>query len=424
MLETNINKESVGSIMLSTPKGMSDYLPEQQIVIEDIKKVVREIFERYGFVPLDTPGLENIDVLTSKGSGGEEIGKEIFTLKDRAGRRLGLRFDLTVPLARVFASNSNLNKPFKRYQEGKVWRQEFGTRTREFLQFDADTLGAKPGIADAEILAACQDIFNSLKIDVVIKVNNRKLLSDVIEKAGIEKAKVMDAIMCIDKLEKIGKKGVLKEAKIRGISEKIMSNVLKTLSGGLNCFKSYKGYDELLSIINYSKALGANVKFVPNLARGLDYYTGMVFEVFWKERPNKLSLAAGGRYDDLIARFSRKDEKVLAVGGSIGVTRIYEILKDKEGRKTNTKVFIAPIGTEEYCLKLATQLRKKGINSEIDLMERGLSANFRYADKKGILYSLVVGEKELKDKKFTLKSMKTGEQEKLTLKQIINKLNN
>ncbi len=421
-MKTNINKEGVDSNMaLSTPKGMPDYLPEQQIVIEDIKKVVKDVFEKYGFVPLDTPALENLSILMRKGSGGTEIGKEIFTLEDRAGRKLGLRFDLTVPLARVFASNSNLTKPFKRYQEGKVWRQEFGNRTREFIQFDADTLGSDSMIADAEILACYQEIFDRLGLSVVIKINNRELLSDFLMKNGIKKNQITDALICIDKLNKIGERGVLQEAEQKGIDSRVLKKIISFISKSkINDFKKFKGFSDLMAVISFSKYLGVrDLEFSPSLSRGLDYYTGTVFEVFLKSQANNLSLCGGGRYDELIGVLSGKKERIPAVGGSVGVTRIYDALSGKNQRKTNTQLFIVSVNAERESLKLATQFRRKAIRVEIDLMNRKPSACFKYADKMKIPYVLVVGEKEIRAKKFSLKNMRTGKQKLLSAHEIV-----
>lgn len=402
---------------LSTPKGMPDYLPEQQIIIEDVKKIVKEIFEKYGFVPVDTPAIENLEILNSKG--GSEIGKEIFSLEDRAGRKLGLRFDFTVPLARIFASNPNLNQPFKRYQEGKVWRQEFGNRTREFTQFDADIIGSSSLISDAEIIACYQEIFDRLGLPVIIKVNNRNLLSEIIEKCGAKKNQVMDIIMIVDKLAKIGEKKVIEEAESKSISDSLIKKILKTLSEKTDSFKKYNSYSDIEEVINYSKLLGArDIFFAPNLARGLDYYTGIVFEVYLKERPDKLSLAGGGRYDNLISQLSGKKEQTPAVGGSVGITRIYDVLSKVSKKNSLTKLYIIPLNTEKESLKIATQMRRKGINVETDLMSRSLSGNFKYADKMKIPYAVVVGEKEIKSNKFNLKDMKTGKQESLSIAEI------
>lgn len=389
---------------LSPPKGMKDCLPEEQILIQKLLGVIRETFEKYGFVPLDTPALERLEILEAKGGGGSEIGKEIFRLKDRAGRNLGLRFDLTLPLARVVARNPTIPIPFKRYQIGKVWRQEFGTRMREFWQCDIDTVGSASPIADAEMLQVAQDIFKKLRIKIRIKINSRVLLKKVLEKAGVPGEKQTQTIIEIDKLEKG-----------RG---QVPQKVLRAL-------KSAKPSDDpfLAEVIRILRKLGVKVEFDPSLARGLEYYTGPVWEIFSEKY--KYSLAGGGRYDNLLKLFGGRN--LPATGMSFGITRICEVLLNKGNkRKTLTQVFVIPIGnTTLEVARICQKLREVGINTDFDVVGRDLRKNLNYVNKLKIPYVIFVGEKELKEGRVKLKDMRTGEEVLLSqnLKEVLKLIN-
>lgn len=424
---------------LQTPKGTKDYLPEEQIIRQKIFDILRRIFEKYGFNPLETPALETMEVLTSKYAGGQEITKQIFTIKDRAGRKLGLKYDQTVPMCRLIAMNPQLPKPFKRYQMDRAWREEFGTRNREFWQCDVDTVGSKSMLADAEILAVYQDVFDELKLEVIIKVNNRKLLNGMLKSAGIPKNKLTDAISSIDKLDKQGKKGVLEDAEKRGLKKEDIQKILelvdtkknnrellKNIEKEMKDQEGKEGVKEMRELLEYAKAFNVrDVAFTPCLARGLEYYTGPVFEVFLKDRPNKLSLCGGGRYDNLIGAFIGSKEKIPATGTTIGLTRIYDALKEKkliEEKKTVVKAFIIPIKTEKEAAKLASKLRKQGINTDLDLMEKSISKNLSYCNKMKIPYVIILGEKELKEKTVTLKDMNKGTEEKIKIEDIVKKI--
>lgn len=394
-------------VKYTAPKGTKDFLPEDQIIRQKIIDTCKEVFELYGFPPMETPGIERLEVLTSKGVGGSEIGKEIFKLKDRAGRELGLRFDLTVPTARVLSQNKQLRLPFKRYQMGKVWRQEFGTRMREFWQCDADTIGSATVLSDVEPILMMRDVFIRLGLNVEIRFNSRALLNKIAEDAGIPKTKLTKVILALDKLEKIGEKGVGKELEKIGVK----GNVVKR-------FTTAKVTDDtrMNEVYILARKLGANAVFDPTLARGLDYYTGIIYEAKTKEYPS--SIAAGGRYDKLLSKLGDIDKP--AVGVSFGVDRIFEILKKKESAKSSTaRVYVVPINTYGSVFDIADQLRKAGIKTDVDLLGRSPSKNLTYAEKMGIPYSLLMGEKELKTGKFSLKNMKTGKEQQLNIKQVI-----
>jgi len=387
-------------IMISKPpKGMKDFLPREQIVMEELFSVLRNTFKKYGFSPLETPVMENLDVLIKKGTGGSEVGKEIFTLKDRGGRKFGLKFDLTVPLARVLASNPTIPMPFKRYQIERVWRQEFGTRTREFWQCDVDIVGSPSPLADAEMLAIAEDVFEQLNIKVTIKYNSRKLLNNILIKAGVPGSKQTSLITEIDKLEKGTGKVPLK--------------ILKLIESA-----KVSDEPELLELSKSLKKMGVKAQFDSTLARGLDYYTGLVFEVVSKDY--RYSLAGGGRFDKLLKNLGGRD--LPATGISFGLSRIYEVLtknRKVEPKETVTQLYVIPIGTVQESIKITKQLRSAGINTDLDLLGRSPSKNLTYSDKLGIPYVLLVGKKELTSNKFVLKNMKTGKEQELNIQKVI-----
>ncbi len=426
MKKINKNQSQSKNMKLETPKGTKDYLPEQKILRDKVVSIIKEVFESYSFSPLETPTMENLDLLTSKGTGGSAIGKEIYKLTDRKGRKLGLRFDLTIPVSRVLATNPNIPKPFKRYQIGAVYREEFGTRNREFLQCDVDTFGSKSMLADAELLALTQEIFDKLGLKIVIKVNNRRLIEAILDYAGIPKSKRMDAILSVDKLEKFTVDEVIRDAKNKGINEDSMVKVIdilqvqKTVADTIKQIRKFVGaktaLEELEELFKYARALGAkDIKFVPSLARGFDYYTGPVFEVYLKSRPDKLSVAGGGRYDELIGKLSGKD--VSATGISFGVDRILDALGKSEQR-TVTQLFVIPFGEKKNSLKVVAQLRKKGLKVDIDLVGRNVTKSLEYANKMNIPFVGFLGSKELTKKKIKIKDMQTGKEKLVSVSEV------
>ena len=402
---------------LELAKGVRDLGPRDQIVREEIISKLKSVFVKYGFNPLETPILERLSTLVSKYAGGDEISKEIFKLKDQGDRDLGLRYDLTVPFSRVIAMNPRLKMPFKRYQIGRVFRDgpvKLG-RAREFWQCDVDIVGSKGMLADAEMVAIASEAFKRLGIKVVIKINSRKVLDAVMVEAGVSKGKMESAILTLDKLEKIGEKGVLAEYKEKGIDGKKVLKIVK--SGKL---KNNEGLEELKQVEKYLKSFGVkNYKIDYTLARGLSYYTGTVFEAVCKDLDS--SLAGGGRYDNMIGGFIGKGEYP-AVGISFGLEPIFEVLKEKESKKTVVDLYVIPIGTLDKSLKVLSELREKGIKCDIDFNGRNVSKNLKYANKMDIPYVLIIGEDEIKSKKFSLKDMKSGKEEKLVISKIVKRV--
>jgi len=402
-------------------KGTRDFLPEEMILRQQVLEKMKTVFEIFGFQPLETPALESWNVLSAKGAGGPEILKETYNFEDLGGRRVGLRFDLTVPLARVLASNPNLNLPFKRYQIEKVWR--YGDiakdRFREFLQADIDIVGSESALADAEIIACVIYTLTELGFkEFKVRLNNRKILSALAKYAGIPEEKVIDAFRTIDKYDKIGEEGVKKEllTKISGaattkILEIIISKEELVLEELEKLLPDNEGVKELKQIISYLKEMKVEPKFKINLslARGLDYYTGPIFEVFTEEGIG--SIVGGGRYDKMIGLFSGKD--IPATGISFGIERIIEVMKERkmvEVKKSGIKVFVVAVNDKvrDKVLEIVQMLREKSISTDFDLRSRSLSKQLDYVNSLGIPNVIIVGEKELKNNSVKLRDMSTG----------------
>jgi len=422
---------------LNNAKGTQDLMPEQKIVIDKLINLLKEIFELYGFSPLETPAIEKFEVLASKYAGGTEILKEVFKLKDQGNRELGLRYDLTVPLARVIGMNPNIKMPFKRYQIEKVWRDGpiSSTRLREFYQCDVDVVGIKSMIADAEMLAIVSRFFSMLDFEFTIYVNNRKILTSMLNECNIKKEIQETVLLSLDKLEKIGFKGVENELREKGIKENSIEKIIEFISiNGTNeekiqqlelRLKEKEGLNELKELLEYAKKFSVkNIVFYLPLARGLSYYTGPIFEVKLKESKVKESVVGGGRYDKMISAFLETNKEIPATGLSFGLNRIYEALieKQKTAKKTVTQLFVIPIGIKAIeLIELIEKIRSNGIKVDFDLIGRGPSKNLDYCNSLGIPFALIIGEKELKEKKILLRDMKTGKEEKINLSEL-NKL--
>ncbi len=426
---------------LGNAKGTKDIIPEQKILRDSIIEKIKKSFEVFGFLPLDTPALEMYDVLASKYAGGSEILKETFKLKDQGNRDLGLRYDLTVPLARFMAMNPSIKMPFKRYQIANVWRDgpiKLG-RYREFMQCDADTVGSSSMLADAEIIALTENIFNKLDLSFEIKVNNRKLINGILENVGVKEKNFNSAIITIDKLAKYGISVVKEELKKNKMDNKDIEKLLKiiTIKGTnedilielkekIKNKNADQGIEELEELFSYLNLMDVkSVRLDISLARGLSYYTSTVFEAFLIGNRITSSVAAGGRYDKMIGNFIQSKNEIPAVGISFGLDVIIDAIYDERKiKKTLTRVYIIPIKTLNEPLKLLKKLRSQNINSDIDLNERGISKNLEYANRYRIPFVIIVGENELKLGKFKLRDMISGEELMLSEKELIEKLSN
>ena len=421
--------------MLENAKGMKDVFPEDKIIKDKIISRIKDVFELYGYSPLETPTVERFDILTSKYAGGIEIVKEIFKVTDQANRELGLRYDLTVPFARFIGMNPNLKMPFKRYQIEKVWRDGpmGSSRYREFWQCDIDIVGNKQLTADAEMIMIADDVFSEMNLKSTIKINNRKLLNGIMMQAGIPEDRIASTILSIDKIEKIGIEEVRKEIREKGVGEDKLRKLLEILTlgevdeallgrldGMITNAEGKEGIKELRELFGYLSDMNLKNELIIDvaLARGLAYYTGSIYEIVLKDSKVKSSVAGGGRYDKMIGQFLKTGAEYPAVGISFGLDRIYDALEKEKKRKSVAKVFIIPIKTLKQSLLLASALRKNRIKTDIDLQGRGPSKNLEYAGSLGIPFAIFVGQEELEKEKYKVRNMETGEEKFLDEKEL------
>ncbi len=414
---------------LNRAKGTRDFLPEEKIVRNTVVDTMRKTFEQYGFNPLETPVLERIDVLSSKYAGGAEILKETFQLQDQGKRDLGLRYDLTVPFARIIAMNKGLRMPYKRYAIGRVFRDgplKLG-RYREFWQCDVDIVGCTTVAAETELLTLAQDVFKALAMDVVLTVNDRRVIDAIITQSGVPNNKQTEAILIVDKLDKVGEAAVQKElCDTTGISSRQCKELLMLLqTKGTNdvLFSTIKeaiGDNEGLTALQQLCTDVEGLVFSPALARGLTYYTGSVYEAFLTDGKKigiTSSLAGGGRYDQMIGDFIGGKDTYPALGLSFGLDVITDALKLIQAtpvRPTVVDVYVIGINCFDQTRQLVTKLRAGGLKVDTDLLDRGLGKNMNYASKAGIPYVVLLGEQEINQKKVRLKNMETGDEQLLT----------
>ena len=427
----------MGKVQPRTLPGFMELLPSEQILFNQMKEKIQKSYEKFGFLPLNTPILEYADVLLAKAGG--ETEKQIYRI-DKGDNELVMRFDLTVPLAKFVAQHyGELSFPFRRYQIGKVYRGERPQkgRFREFYQCDIDIIGdgELSIVNDAEIPSIIYNTFKSLGFsEFVILINNRKILNGLFEHLELKELS-MDIMRTIDKLDKIGVGAVCKELEEIGVGgsaiETIKNFVLiegttdekvKALEElGISNETFNEGLTELKEVVKYIKLLkvpethfGVNLK----IARGLDYYTGTVYETFLTEYPQIGSVCSGGRYDNLAEYYT--DKKLPGVGISIGLTRLFYQLNEanliKEDKKSIADVLVVSMDEElSDCMEIATSLREAGINTEIYLQNKKPKAKFKYADKLQIPYVIVIGEEEREKDVVTLKNMIEGGQEQVSL---------
>ncbi len=406
-------------------KGTRDIPPEEMRRLLFVFDKCRKAFEKYGFAPLETPAFESFELLAAKS--GEGVKDEIYYFKDKGGRELGLRFDMTVGLARFIANNPNIQKPFKRYAFGKVWRYENpqAMRWREFYQLDVDTIGSPQVEADAECIACFCECLDALGIkNYYIRVNNRNLLKAFLASKGVPEKNMDDWFRIIDKLDKIGKEGVEKELLEKGFDKKIVKDVLDNLekvSENPEKLKNMEGCQELARLTELAKSYGISekLKFDISLVRGLEYYTGLVFEIGIKDV--KVSLGGGGRYDKMIKAFGGPD--LPATGISFGLSRLIQYMEEKNLfniPKNIVKVFIANVdeNSKSYAIEVAQKLRSSGIAAETDMMGKKLGKQLEYAAAAGIPFVAIVGADEIKQKSAKLRNMKTGKEEMVKVERL------
>lgn len=430
---------------LQLPRGTRDFPPAEAILRNEVIGTMVEIFRRYGFNPLETPILERWEILSAKYAGGEEILKETYKLSDQGGRELGLRYDLTTPLARFIGMNPNVKRPFKRYHIGPVYRDgpiRHG-RYREFYQCDVDTVGVRSPIADAELIWVALDVFQQLGFEIEIQLNHRDILRKLVISCGISDSTADSAILSIDKLQKIGTDGVRNELVEKGVPVERANQLLNILDmpkrdnheimetikeniGKQDPFDSStpKAFLQLERMIELLPNDG-RVKIVPSLARGLGYYTGAIFEVISHNPSFDGAVAAGGRWDRMISSFIGSDLPYPAAGISFGLEPITELIKAQNKdtqRNSVVDVYVIPISVQKEGLEIAQRLRGAGLNTDIDLAERGVSDNLKYANAYGIPQVVIVGPKELEQDKVTLRDMTSGDETLLALDDVIERL--
>src|SRR3989344_2047736 len=408
-----------------TPKGTRDWPPEEMRKLQFVTDTLRRVFEKYGFQSIDTPAFESFDVLAAKGGAGEAIKEEIYYFKDKSDREIGLRFDLTVPLARFIINNPNIPKPFKRYAIGKAWRYDNpqAQRYREFWMADVDIVGSNSLMADAECLSVAVECMRSLGFKkFYIRVNNRKFLESLFMAKGIQKDRIVDLFRTIDKLDKLGEEGVLKELAEKGFDGK---NIITLINGGYKKeYSKVEGALELEELMKLAKVvgIGKNLKIDLSLVRGLEYYTGPVFEVF---AGGTVSCGGGGRYDRLIKNLGGPD--LPATGISFGLDRLVNIMTDSKMFRLNPKTIcmVAPVNdrSRKEALKIVNALRDEGVNCDSDVSGKKLGKLLEYASSLSIPYAIIVGEKELKKKAVVLRNMKNGKERTVKIKDLAGMLN-
>jgi histidyl-tRNA synthetase len=402
-----------------------------------VVETVRSVFELYGYDEIETPAFELLDVLTAKC--GPDVKEQIYAFKDKAGRDLGLRFDLTVPLARVVASHPDLPKPFKRYCISRVWRYEEpqSGRFREFWQADADIVGSAKMDADAEVVALAISCLKRLGMkNFRVRLNNRKILESIAASADVEKELWLGVFRAIDKLDKVGQEGVRRELEKLGLSGDQISTIMmqiskcgnvdaveKEVSHALND-RGKEGFNELAEIISNLELYNCSEYVVVDLslARGLDYYTGPIFEISAETNVNVGSVAGGGRYDNLIELLGGPPTP--ATGISLGIDRLVEVLGEANmlpTARTLTQVFIAytspPLKKE--VIAVAEKLRDRGIRVEVDVMGRKLDRQLKYADAKGIPYVVILGPQEVEKGVYRVRDMSAREERLVDLQELL-----
>ena len=419
---------------LKNLKGTEDFLPKEQIIRNKIIDTLKTNFEKYGYMPLETPILNYYDLLALKYEDGDEILNEIYRLTDQGNRDIGLRYDLTVPFCKVVGMQKELRLPFRRYEIGKVFRNgpvKLG-RTREFYQCDVDVVGIDGRLIETEQIIMAIEIFKKLGIDINVLYNNRKLMNGLLIEAGIENP-TFGVIGILDKLDKVDRIEIYKMFEEQNIDKKITDNIFSIFGKTLDEYNTLynntsntllkEGLEELNEVTNYLKKLDYenNITFDSYLSRGLEIYTGIVFEFRDKLKRINGSLGAGGRYDKIITNFINDGNTYPAVGLSFGLEPIYVILKNEENKEM-IDYYIIPMDTETECLILAQKLRNKNKKVLIEMNKRKIKKSFDYANKENIPYVIVVGENEVKENKITIKNMKESSQEMIDIDEFVRRI--
>ena len=420
-------------------KGTRDMMGEELVMRNEVLKKIRGIFERHGFMEFDTPCIEYLDVL--KGKSGEESEKLIYKL-DYEGRECGLRYDLTVPLSRVVGQyGRNWTYPFKRYQIGKVWRGERAQlakgRFREFYQCDVDIVGTDGLLGEVEMMEVIVEVMECLGVrDYKIKLNHRSLLKAWVRYFGLSEGEGLFLFRELDKVDKIGEGGVMRNLEGGGFSAWKVREIFEKLGGWEGMKEELRGIEEgreglreLEGLLEYLEGLGLEegvIHFEPRLVRGLDYYTGLIYEVVSTSRGNIGSLVGGGRYDNLMEVGGKK---LGCIGLTVGLDRIISLIELEGGIGEGLGVFFEVLvvvfeGGVKEALRVGQELRRGGIRTEVYYREDRLKKQLRYGLKKGARFIVMAGETELKEEKIKVKDLKRDFQEDVLRKNLVDYIQN
>lgn len=433
-----------------TLKGFRDFLPELMLPREKLLETATEVYRSYGFSPIDTPVLEYLEILMGKGS--EETDKQLYKFEDHGGRKVGMRFDLTVPLARFTAQHyAELPMPFKRYHLAKVWRGENtqSGRYREFIQCDFDTIGTKSLISDIEATLIINDLMERIDLKsgktfgrFKIHVNNRRILNGLLDKLELFE-KTTPVLRALDKIGKIGKENVLKEmqetagttaeqaeavlklAELKGSNDEILLELEKMLSGNALGEEGVAQLSELVRAVNASGIPSGRVILDVSIARGLDYYTGTIYETFLDDLPGIGSVYSGGRYDNLAGLYTKQE--LPGVGASLGLDRLIsamETLNMLDLVGTPASVFLPYFVQDRLTdyLKIASELRGAGIGVEFFSEAKKLGQQLKYADRRGYHLAVIVGQDEFDRNICNIKDLKTGTSTECPLSAIVEQI--
>lgn len=422
-----------------TPSGFGEYLPSEQIEFNRLMDIIRSTYEKYGYAPIDTPDIELSEVLLAKGGGETEQQIYRFT---RGRNDLSLRFDLTVPLARYAAEHENeLVFPFRRYHIGKVHRAERAQagRFREFYQCDIDVIGSESNSIDAEFPAVINEIFEKFGFgEFTIRINNRLVLNGFFEGIGLKDVSA-EVLRVIDKMEKITRDELVSELSLIGLSKKQVDQVLVfTEIGGTNdevlaqldallveSATLKDGVAKLRTLVESLRTMGVpekRFKIDLRIARGLDYYTGTVYETILNDLPGVGSVCSGGRYDDLASNYT--DAKLTGVGISIGLSRLFYKLREagiiKSTRQSLADIVVMPFGDKQVprALEVASRLRADGTPVIVSTEPVSMKKKMKYADRMGCRYVIIIGDEEISSGKLTAKDMENGESQQITLDEL------
>lgn len=419
-----------------TLRGFRDFLPDQMMAREHLINTAREVYRSYGFAPIDTPALEYSEVLLGKG--GEESDKQVFRFTDQGDRDVAMRFDLTVPLARYSAQHiQELGTPFRRYHIGPVWRGERPARGRyrEFMQCDFDTIGSTSNAVDIETLLVINDLFEKIGIErFTIRVNNRKVLNGLLQKNDLQEHAV-GILRVLDKLDKIGRDKVIAEmvdkvgitsaqagsvldmAELSGTPQEILGSLESMLSGNETGELGLANLRELFDTVTACGLPDGRVSLDVSIARGLDYYTGTIYETLLGDLPGIGSVCSGGRYDNLAEKFT--SQQLPGVGASLGLDRMLAAME--ELGMTNTASTPAPVLVTMFesshlndYVKMARTLRSNGIGAEVYPEAKGLGKQMKYANKKGFGVALIAGADEFASDSWQIKDLKGGSQQQVS----------